>query len=94
VGGWITDNYSWRWIFYINVPGRNRGIFLLGMAQAFIEDQPYIKRQGLGRVGCPGLGSLGLARKLQVVRDKGQQEDGFASRWKPPGSRRFQWSAL
>src|ERR1700757_4397571 len=40
LGGWITDNYSWRWIFYINVPG---GIFAILMTQAFIEDPPYIR---------------------------------------------------
>ncbi len=47
LGGWITDNYSWRWIFYINVPV---GIFAILMAQAFVEDPPYIKNAKVGRV--------------------------------------------
>ena len=41
LGGWITDNYSWRWIFYINLPV---GIFAVLMAQAFVEDPPYIRQ--------------------------------------------------
>ena len=48
LGGWITDNYSWRWIFYINVPV---GIFAILMAQAFVEDPPYIKNAKVGRCG-------------------------------------------
>ena len=41
MGGWITDNYSWRWIFYINVP---IGILALFMIQAFVEDPPYLAK--------------------------------------------------
>jgi DHA2 family multidrug resistance protein len=79
LGGWITDNYSWRWIFYINVPV---GIFAVMMAQAFIEDPPYIKNAKVGRVDIFGFAALAVwLGTLQVVLDKGQQEDWFASSW-------------
>src|SRR5437868_7039661 len=55
LGGWITDNYSWRWIFYINVPV---GIFAILMAQTFIEDPPYIKHAKVERVDALGFGFL------------------------------------
>ncbi len=77
LGGWITDNYSWRWIFYINVPV---GILAVLMANTFIEDPPYIKNQKPGRIDYIGFGlmALGLAA-LQLVLDKGQEEDWFSS---------------
>lgn len=77
LGGWITDNYSWRWIFYINVPV---GILAALMAQSFIEDPPYIRSQRPGRIDYVGFGlmALGLAT-LQVVLDKGQEDDWFSS---------------
>ena len=77
LGGWITDNYSWRWIFYINVPV---GILAVLMARAFIEDPPYIRSQRPGRIDYIGFGlmALGLAT-LQVVFDKGQEDDWFSS---------------
>jgi DHA2 family multidrug resistance protein len=79
LGGWITDNYSWRWIFYINVPV---GIFAVLMAQAFIEDPPYIKHANIEKVDAMGFGFLAVwLGTLQVVLDKGQQEDWFASQW-------------
>jgi MFS transporter, DHA2 family, multidrug resistance protein len=77
LGGWITDNYSWRWIFYINVPV---GILAVLMANMFIEDPPYIKNQRPGRIDYIGFGlmALGLA-SLQLLLDKGQEEDWFSS---------------
>jgi DHA2 family multidrug resistance protein len=77
LGGWITDNYSWRWIFYINVPV---GILAVLMAQSFIEDPPYIKSQRPGRIDYIGFGlmAVGLAT-LQIVLDKGQEDDWFSS---------------
>jgi MFS transporter, DHA2 family, multidrug resistance protein len=79
MGGWITDNYSWRWIFYINVPV---GILATLMANAFIEDPPYIRSQKPGRIDYIGFGlmALGLA-SLQLILDKGQEEDWFESSW-------------
>lgn len=79
LGGWITDNYSWRWIFYINLPV---GIFAALMAQAFVEDPPYVKNARVGRIDVLGFGLLAIwLGTLQVVLDKGQQEDWFASEW-------------
>jgi len=79
LGGWITDNYSWRWIFYINVPV---GVFAVLMAQAFVEDPPYIKQAKAGPVDVAGFALLVVwVGALQVILDKGQQEDWFASQW-------------
>lgn len=77
LGGWITDNYSWRWIFYINVP---IGILAVFMASTFLEDPPYIRSQRPGRIDYIGFGlmALGLA-SLQIVLDKGQEEDWLSS---------------
>jgi MFS transporter, DHA2 family, multidrug resistance protein len=76
LGGWITDNLNWRWIFYINFP---IGIIAVAMATYFIFDPPYLKRHKMS-VDYWGLGLLtvGLGA-LQVVLDKGQQEDWFNS---------------
>ncbi|HEX3559303.1 MAG TPA: DHA2 family efflux MFS transporter permease subunit [Pyrinomonadaceae bacterium] len=77
LGGWITDNYSWRWIFYINIPIGALAIF---MANTFVEDPPYIRDQRPGRIDYVGFGlmAVGLAT-LQLVLDKGQEEDWFSS---------------
>jgi DHA2 family multidrug resistance protein len=76
LGGWLTDNYSWRWVFYINIPV---GILALIMTQLFIFDPPYIKR-GSSRVDYWGIGMLAVGvGALQIVLDKGQEEDWFAS---------------
>jgi MFS transporter, DHA2 family, multidrug resistance protein len=79
LGGWITDNYSWRWIFYINVPV---GIFAVLMVQTFVEDPPYIKHARIQRVDFLGFALLAVwLGTLQIILDKGQQEDWFASLW-------------
>jgi MFS transporter, DHA2 family, multidrug resistance protein len=76
LGGWITETYSWRWVFYINLPV---GILATIMAQIFIFDPPYIKR-GTGRIDYWGMGLLALGiGALQILLDKGQQEDWFSS---------------
>jgi len=76
LGGWITDNMNWRWIFYINIPF---GIIAVIMASAFIHDPPYMKRVKM-KIDYWGLLFLttGLG-SLQVVLDKGQQDDWFNS---------------
>src|SRR5437870_4048777 len=77
LGGWITDNYSWRWIFYINIP---IGILAVFMAKTFIEDPPYIKDQRPGRIDYLGFGLMALALgTMQLVLDKGQEAVWFAS---------------
>src|SRR5213082_108925 len=77
LGGWITDNYSWRWIFYINVP---IGILAVFMANMFVEDPPYIRDQRPGRIDYVGFGLMAVALgAMQLVLDKGQEEEWFAS---------------
>ena len=76
LGGWITDNWTWNWIFYINIP---IGILSVIIIMLVIQDPPYLKRikekidyWGLGLI-VVGIGCL------QVVLDKGQREDWFSS---------------
>jgi DHA2 family multidrug resistance protein len=81
LGGFITDNYTWRWIFFINLPV---GIVALLLASRMVEDPPYLKRtKGAGiRVDYIGIGLLTLGiGALQVLLDKGQEEDWFGSRF-------------
>jgi DHA2 family multidrug resistance protein len=81
LGGWITDNYSWRWIFYINLP---IGILALFLVLRLVEDPPYLRRvSGAGvRVDYIGIALLALGiGALQVVLDKGQEDDWFGSRF-------------
>jgi DHA2 family multidrug resistance protein len=76
LGGWITDSYSWRWIFYINLP---IGIAALLMSKAFIWDPGYISRRS-ERVDYWGIGFLALGiGALQIMLDKGQEDDWFGS---------------
>jgi MFS transporter, DHA2 family, multidrug resistance protein len=78
LGGWITDNYSWRWIFYLNLPV---GLLSLVMMGRFVVDPPYIKRTD-GRVDLWGIGFLALGfGTLQVVLDTGQRKDWFSSNY-------------
>jgi DHA2 family multidrug resistance protein len=79
LGGWITDNYSWRWIFYINLPV---GILTLFLVMRMVEDPPYLARlKGAGvRIDYIGVALLALGiGALQVVLDKGQEDDWFGS---------------
>jgi DHA2 family multidrug resistance protein len=79
LGGWITDNFSWRWIFFVNIPV---GILSLVLTSRLIQDPPHFKRRKLSetRIDYIGLGlvALGLGA-LQVVLDKGQRDDWFES---------------
>ncbi len=84
LGGWITDNYSWRWIFFINIPA---GALSLVLNYFILRDPPYLVAQREARRGKPlrldwlGLGLLALGLGcLEVVLDKGQEEDWFGSR--------------
>jgi len=79
LGGWITDSYSWRWIFYINVPV---GIFAVLMAKWVVEDPPYIKRNLEATIDYIGFGLLALwLATMQIVLDKGQEADWFGAEW-------------
>ena len=76
LGGWITDNWSWQWIFFINIP---IGIISILLTMLFITDPPYMKRMKM-RIDYWGLTLLALGLGcLQIVLDKGQQEDWFSS---------------
>ena len=83
LGGWITDNYSWRWIFYINIPV---GVACILATRAVLRDPPYMVKQRAERKGKPlsvdvvglSLVSLGLA-SVEVVLDRGQELDWFGS---------------
>lgn len=76
VGGWVTENYSWRWVFYINLPV---GIVSIIMTKLYVFDPPYLRRE-LSRIDYWGMGMLVVGiGALQYVLDKGQQEDWFAS---------------
>ena len=92
VGGWITENYSWRWVFYINLPV---GIISLIMTRLYVFDPPYLRRESRG-IDYWGMGLLVVGiGALQFVLDKGQQEDWFASThdhrcWRSP--RPSRWS--
>ena len=79
LGGWITDNYSWHWIFFINIPV---GILSLLLTSLLIYDPPYLVRRQLKglKIDYTGLGLLAVGLGfLQVVLDKGQREDWFGS---------------
>jgi DHA2 family multidrug resistance protein len=79
LGGWITDNYSWRWIFYINLPVGMLAIFL---AEWLVEDPPYIKRNLKAAIDFTGFGLLAVwLATLQIVLDKGQDADWFGAEW-------------
>ena len=77
LGGYITDSYSWRWIFYLNVPV---GIFAIWMVGMMVRDPDHARAKGAGRIDYLGLGlvALGLGA-LQITLDKGQQDDWFDS---------------
>jgi DHA2 family multidrug resistance protein len=79
LGGWITFNYSWRWIFFVNLPV---GVLTLGLILRLVEDPPYLSRLKAAGVKMDfigiGLLTLGIGA-LQVMLDKGQEEDWFGS---------------
>jgi MFS transporter, DHA2 family, multidrug resistance protein len=82
LGGWITDNFTWRWVFYINVPV---GILSLLLTGLLVSDPPYMKKSNLKagfRIDYIGIGliSLGLG-SMQIILDKGQRDDWFASKF-------------
>ncbi len=76
LGGWITDNWSWRWIFYINIP---IGVLSIIMNIVVIQDPPYMKRVKM-KIDYWGLAFLAVGLgSLQFILDKGENEDWFAS---------------
>ncbi len=76
VGGWLTDSYSWRWVFYINLPV---GIASIIMTKMFIFDPPYLRRE-TERIDYWGIGMLVVGiGALQYVLDRGQEVDWFSN---------------
>jgi len=81
LGGWLTDNYSWRWIFFINLPV---GIIALFLVLRLIEDPPWAKRMAgaIKRIDYIGVSLLIIGvGALQIMLDKGQEDDWFGSRF-------------
>jgi DHA2 family multidrug resistance protein len=81
LGGWITDNYSWRFIFLMNLPV---GILALFLVFAYVEDPPFLKRTSLheSKIDYFGFGLLAIGIAfLQIVLDKGQEDDWFGSKF-------------
>ena len=77
LGGWLTDNYSWRWIFYINIPV---GVLSVFLTRLWVHDPPYLRRTQT-TIDYWGLALLAIgAGSLQIMLDKGQEEDWFDSR--------------
>src|SRR5208283_18449 len=77
LGGWLTDSYSWRWAFYINIPV---GILATVLILAFVEDPPYIKTAKRTRFDALGFGFLSIwLATLQITLDKGQEDDWFGA---------------
>jgi DHA2 family multidrug resistance protein len=79
LGGWITDNFNWHWIFFINIPIGMLSIFL---SNRMVEDPPYLQeqRKRVGKVDTMGLGLITLGVGfLEFVLDKGQEKDWFGS---------------
>ena len=76
LGGWLTDTYSWRWVFYINLPV---GIASLVMTKLYVFDPPYLRRETT-RIDYWGIGLLALwIGTLQLALDLGQERDWFSS---------------
>src|SRR5207248_8695093 len=76
IGGWLTDSYSWRWVFYVNIP---IGVLALILTYLLVFDPPYIQR-GSAKIDYWGIGLLAVGiGGLQIMLDKGQEEDWFSS---------------
>ena len=79
LGGWLTDEYSWRWTFFINLPVGLLAVFLMFL---FVEDPPYIRANRPSKIDGLGFGLMALwLSTLQIFLDKGQDEDWFSSVW-------------
>src|SRR5882762_7590173 len=81
IGGWITDNYSWRWIFFMNIPV---GILSVALTSLVVSDPPWLRGKKTGGIKVDyigfGLLAIGLGA-LQIVLDKGEREDWFETHY-------------
>jgi len=83
LGGWLTDHYGWPWVFYINIPVSLVALVLVSM---YVADPPYLRR-GITQVDWVGIGLLTLGfTGLQVVLERGQENNWFQSRWMTAGA--------
>lgn len=79
LGGWITDSYTWRWIFYINLPV---GLLAWFMTTLYIEDPPYLRHVTRVAIDYMGFGLMAIwLGSMQLVLDKGQEADWFGATW-------------
>jgi len=79
LGGWLTDQFSWRWTFYINFPVGILAVFLMFLV---VEDPPYIRASRPGRIDGMGFALMALfLGTLQILLDKGQDADWFSAVW-------------
>jgi DHA2 family multidrug resistance protein len=79
LGGWLTDQYSWRWAFYINIPIGVLAIFLI---MRYVKDPPYITNANPGKLDGIGFGLLAVGLGcLQIILDRGQEDDWFGATW-------------
>ncbi len=79
LGGWLTDQYSWRWAFYINIPIGVLAIFLI---MRYVKDPPYITNAKPGKLDAIGFGLLAIALgAMQIILDRGQIDDWFGATW-------------
>ncbi len=79
LGGWLTDTYSWRYAFYINIP---IGILAVILITRFVHDPPYVRNAKVGKFDNIGFGLLAVwTGCLQIVLDKGQEDDWFGATW-------------
>src|SRR6202049_3282244 len=81
LGGWVTDNYSWRWIFFMNIPV---GILSIALTSLLVSDPPWLrgKKSGGIKVDYIGFGLLAIGLgALQIVLDKGEREDWFETHY-------------
>ena len=79
LGGWLTDSYSWRWAFWINIPV---GVLALILISRYVKDPPYIKNANPGKLDYIGLGLLAVGLGcMQIILDRGQQDDWFSATW-------------
>lgn len=79
VGGWLTDNFSWRWVFYINIPMCALAALMMWR---FIEDPPYVRNAKAGSFDTLGLALIGICLgAFQLILDDGQKKDWLGSRY-------------
>ncbi|HLW25119.1 MAG TPA: DHA2 family efflux MFS transporter permease subunit [Steroidobacteraceae bacterium] len=77
IGGWITDNFSWRWVFFINIP---IGLMTAFGVMSLVEDPPWLKRQARAGIDYIGISLIALTfASLQIVLDRGEDDDWFSS---------------